>query len=183
MPRVVYQMQDPLRTAGRNLVIIVPAIEDIEAPTVTELNTGIEVQCAMNGIDWTGAITKNTTTGRDVICQSSETTKPAPQTLGTIQMQFWYDPQASGTGTDQGANLEALLDALAPDTKTFIFDRGGLPYSDAIAASQKGTCAYVQVNGDPVPTAVDTAQDNNYGFTVDLAILAIKTLNSTVATA
>lgn len=124
---------DGVFTAGRERVQFVPAVADMNNPTVEECTASgaVDISCYLIKGEWN--LTGEQATGTDErICSEQAGTVLGPTTYSMEQAQYVYDPQAEDAAEDNLA-----YDALKPGTKGFVVDRRGLKSGEDFAADQK----------------------------------------------
>ena len=123
-------VSDPpgILAAGKGSAWFVPAIADITAPTVAEIQAGVNISCELFelnvGFD-------QTSVGRVKYCSKEEVQSPGKTTRTIDRIRYEYDPQ-DPESTDYAAYAE-----LTPGTRGFLVDRRGLDAREVdVAADQ-----------------------------------------------
>lgn len=115
--------------AGRGGVWFVPAIADINAPTVAEITAGVNLSCALYGFNPGG---EQSSVNRWKYCYTETVQTPGRTSRTISEIQYDYDPQKPAEATGGYAYYASLV----PGTHGFIVDRRGLTRDVAIAAGQ-----------------------------------------------
>ena len=114
--------------AGRVGLWWVPAIANIEAPTVAELSAGTNITTAVFGF---GDGASQSTVARRKYGYAAEVRSLGRVTFEPPALEYDDDPQGTSIGTEY-----AYLDDLVEGAQGFIVHRRDLPNSDAFAAAQ-----------------------------------------------
>lgn len=137
-----------VQAEGNDAVWFVPAIANLTAPTVTEINAGINLSCYIKG---TFDINNEQGTGDDRRLCSKQTFQTLGRVTTSVQpITYVYDPQAP-TGDAENEAYETLTQG----TKGYLVRRRGLDAQDVdIAAAQKVTVVPIECgvqDEDPIP--------------------------------
>ncbi len=114
--------------AGMGSVYFVPAIADPAAPTVTEIDAGVPLSCALYG--WATSVDQPTSTSAKY-CDAQPRQRLGTAAYSAGPIVYDYDPQ----GTDVGGNY-AHYDALTPGLTGYMVDRRGIGSMEATAVGQ-----------------------------------------------
>lgn len=112
-------------TAGNTVVGVAPAIANIRAPKLTELDASTYIQCAIESF---GSATNVSRGSRKMLCDTVATEKVNSRT-------YTMEPLTIMVGDLQEAN--ALLDKLVLDSTHYYWVRPGLDHKQPLAAQQK----------------------------------------------
>lgn len=120
---------DGIDTRGRAALWAVPAIADLNAPTVAELSAGFPIHCAI--YNWSPQGDQAATEDNRYCTRNSTESQGRVKT--TIEpLVYVYDPQ----NPDDATGPYAHYGKLAEGSKWFLVDRRGLDYEDDLAAAQ-----------------------------------------------
>lgn len=138
---------------GNIAVGVAPAVVDINAPTLAELNTGIGLDCSITTFNGTSSTNSQTV---DWLCDPASEQLPG-STTHTID-----DLLIKATGQSDSD----LVDGLSIGDTVYVWRRDGLDHSDALAAGQ-----FVWV-WEAVITSIDPAEANNtfIGITAHITV-------------
>ncbi|GMA26200.1 hypothetical protein GCM10025864_39590 [Luteimicrobium album] len=119
---------------GNTRVLLVPAIADETAPTVTELTGAgvVDISCYLT-VDGLAATLDEAQISIDLLC--SRVTRQEP---GRVTPSLTFTG-VDNTNTDYEDDFNELVDALTYLSIWYVVIRRGLPFEDAIAAGQKVT--------------------------------------------
>ncbi|MDK9627014.1 hypothetical protein [Propionibacterium freudenreichii] len=160
---------DDTMTSGNTVVNFMPAVKDIEKPTLEEWNAGFMVQCAIEGYK---ASTDAKTQERKKLCDRVATQSVGSRTYNLDNMTIVSDdPQAD-------APLPAIL---INDATIFVGVRPGLDHTDPAAGGQKvwiDKATIVAVD----PAEINTDDGNAFGWVIQFAVKA-RSYKATIATA
>jgi len=148
----------PIKQAGKVLLVWCPTVADITAPTVAEIEAGVEFQCATDTFDTSGAITKQSNSAREILCDVAAVAEESPEQLGTLELHVFVDPQAYASN--------AFLQAMQADAEGYLIHREGIDYGTGVAAAQVVHVYEGQVSGDPIPDSATLDDDNSFGAVV-----------------
>lgn len=113
---------------GNGAVWFVPAIADVNAPTVTELNAGWNISCAVDGFSPGG----DQGTSTDIrYCSTQQFEIPGRQTVTIDAIAYVYDPQEP-----DNVEMYEYYTELTPGRKGYMVNRLGLPFDTPAAAGQ-----------------------------------------------
>ena len=140
---------------GNIAVGVAPAIVDINDPTLTELGTGIGLDCSITTMNGTSSTDSSSI---DWLCD------PASEQLPGSTTHSMDDLVIKGTG--QGDT--ELITGLSVGDIVYIWRRDGLPHADALAAAQMVWVWKVII------TSIDPLEANNtfVGITAHITVLA-----------
>lgn len=114
--------------AGNGALWFVPAIADINAPTVTEIEAGVNLSCALYSF---GITVEQASTDRTRYCYREAVQRPGRVTRTIDRIRYDYDPQ-NPDSAEYGYYTE-----LTPGRHGFIVDRRGLDArTELLAAGQ-----------------------------------------------
>lgn len=130
---------DGIDAAGRSSVVWVPAIADLTAPTVAEINAGTHLSCAVDAFPVSLDVPTAT---RMKYCYKQPVQTPGKPSFSVGPLVFDADPQGIDT-TGAYAHQEVLVTG----AKGYLLDRRGLDFDVAYAAGQKGTIYPATVSG------------------------------------
>lgn len=135
-------------------VWLVPSIANIAAPTVAEINAGVDVTCFLtkDGLNPGGSTNK--------VDQGSLCSHVDGETIGTVK----YDMTLKGYRDAAGDTFWDLVDWAEA---TSVVVRRGVAFATAVAAAQKVE-VYKGQTGEPVPMA--SAANANQTFEVSVAV-------------
>lgn len=138
------------------LTVLTTKPADVEAPTATELNAGIDASCLVFADDYTWTATNSERVGERAICEGSASESPG---IGNYDLGItawrWYDPE---TG-EIDATADELFAALKEKgTVVWVYERrSGKRYSEDWAAADE-----IHLGGE---VTTDTPQaTSNTGF-------------------
>lgn len=152
---VTYPMPlDPpgIDAAGKGGLYFVPAIEDITAPTVAELNAGINLSCLVYGWNPNGSQGK---VQRVRYCYTNSAESLGRVTYAPDAIEYDYDPQKVDESTGDYAHVAKL----APGTKGYIVDRRGLAPTAEFVADQVLEIIMPVELGEQMPMVIDAKQE------------------------
>ena len=140
-------------TRGNVAVRLAPAIADINAPKVTELSTGMSIECSITDFVASSSVNSESV---DWLCNPVSETLPGSTEHSIEDVMIKVNGQ-----TD-----DALYTQLAPGDVTYIWRRDGMPHDTAVAAGQYVWVWRVQCTGvDPMDASNAYAAINAH-FTV-----------------
>ena len=148
---VTYPMPlDPpgIDAAGKGGLYFVPAIAKITAPTVAELNAGVNLSCLVYGWNPNGSQGK---VERVRYCYTNSAESLGRVTYAPDAIEYDYDPQKASESTGDYAHVAKL----APGTKGYIVDRRGLAPSVAFASTQTLEIVMPVELGEQMPMVID----------------------------
>ena len=148
---VTYPMPlDPpgIDAAGKGGLYFVPAIANIEAPTVEELNAGINLSCLLYGWNPNGSQGK---VERTRYCYVNTAESLGRVTYAPDALEYDYDPQAVSETTGDYAHVAKM----APSTKGFVVDRRGLAPTEAFVSGQVLEIVMPVELGEQMPMVID----------------------------
>lgn len=158
-------------TAGRVKTWFVPSIEDPTAPTIAEIQAGVEITCALYSLNET-LDQPTTTRAKRCYTQPSQALGRASYSLDPIE--YDYDPQAPESADYAYAELE-------PGQTGFIVDRLGLDKEDALASGQIVKLIHAEL-GNRADVAIDPTSTDPQKFRVT-QVVAVKQVYRDVAIA
>lgn len=138
--------------AGKGGLYFVPAIEDITAPTVAELDAGINLSCLVYGWNPNGSQGK---VERVRYCYTNSAESLGRVTYAPDAIEYDYDPQ--GVADEPGDY--AHVAQLAPGTKGFIVDRRGLAPTTEFKVDQVLEIIMPVELGEQMPMVIDAKQE------------------------
>ncbi len=143
---------------GNVAVGVAPAVVDIEAPSLLELNAGIGLDCSITTMNGTSSTDSESI---DWLCD------PASEQLPGSTTHEMDDLVIKGTGQAD----EDLIAGLSVGDTVYIWRRDGLAHDTALAASQKVWVWKVVI------TSIDPLEANNtfVGITAHITVLARST--------
>lgn len=118
---------------GRIKTAIVPAIADIYAPTLDELNAGVDISCAITLGGFTFSPSQATITDQRE-CTDQDFDRPGRKSTGDKSIQI-----IDNTNTEYEQEWNYAVTSLEEGTAGFIVRRRGLPASTPWADGQKVT--------------------------------------------
>lgn len=134
--------------AGKGGLYFVPTIADVNAPTVAELNAGINLSCLVYSWNPNGSQSK---VERTRYCYTSTAESLGRTTYAPDAIEYDYDPQKVNESTGEYAHVAKL----APGTKGFLVDRRGLRPTEPFAASQVLEIVMPVELGEQMPIVID----------------------------
>lgn len=134
--------------AGKGGLYFVPAIANVEAPTVEELNKGVNLSCMVYGWNPNGTQSK---VERTRYCYVNAAESNGRVTYAPDAIEYDYDPQKVKEATGDYAHVAKL----APGTKGFIVDRRGLAPTVPFAATQILEIVMPVELGEQMPMQID----------------------------
>lgn len=136
---------------GNGAVWFVPAIADIDAPKIAELNAGINLSCAISGFAPTseqGVVNKTRYCSRGTFEVPGTVTNTGPT------LEYVYDPQ------DPESDEYEWFATLAQGTVGYLVNRLGLDFEANPAAGQYVN-VYPTQAGVQVPVPIDPTADGD----------------------
>lgn len=148
---------DAALTAGNTLIGDAPAIADIDAPKLTELQASTMIQCATEAFGSGTTVNKRT---RKMICDKvgTETVGSRTYTMETLTIMY---------GDPQDAN--AFVDSLVLDSTHFFWTRPGLDDSVALAAAQKVLVIKAKIDSVDLRT-ISNADGDEFAVVVNVSV-------------
>lgn len=129
MSAPAFEFPDGIDAGGKGTVQFVPAIADVSAPTLAEINAGFPMQCAIYAWNMTG----EQATRQELRYCSTQAIESLGQTQITIDpVEYVYDPQ----NPEETTGPYAHYGKLAEGTTWFVVDRRGLDQDEPFAAGQ-----------------------------------------------
>lgn len=174
---------------GRIKTAIVPAIADIYAPTLAELEAGVDISCAITLGGFTFSPSQATITDQRE-CTDQDFDRPGRKSTGDKSIQI-----IDNTNTEYEKDWNYAVTSLEEGTAGFIVRRRGLPASTPWANGQKVTVIpFVAGEKQAVAQDENTVQRSTVPFFVTGAwtvdggviggnIVAVKSIALTPATA
>jgi hypothetical protein len=151
---------------GKTKIVVVPAIADVSAPTLVELNA-------------VGAIDLSTYTAKDGL-----NTNPSQNMVDSASLADTFNAQVVGTwGIGLTLNLfrddtdDEAWDSIVYDTDAFLVVRRGVPQATAWANGQDVEVYPIEMH-EPVPQP--SASDTQVRFTAALAVTGTPNLKAVV---
>ena len=143
---------------GNVAVGVAPAVADLEAPSLTELDAGIGLDCSITTMNGTSSTDSESI---DWLCD------PASEQLPGSTTHSVDDLVIKATGQED----EDLVNGLQVGDVVYIWRRDGLAHDTALAASQKVWVWKVII------TSIDPLEANNtfVGITAHVTVLARST--------
>lgn len=140
---------------GNISVGVAPAVEDINAPVLTELDTGVGLDCAITTMNGTSS---TDTEAIDWLCD------PASEQIPGSTTHEMDDLVIKGSGQAD----EDLITGLSVGDTVYIWRRDGIAHDTALAAAQKVWVWKVVI------TSIDPLEANNtfVGITAHITVLA-----------
>lgn len=119
---------------GHVLVKIVPAVADLEAPTLTELNAAgaVDISCYLTSDGYNPSVDEQVATD-ERLC-SIQTFEQPGRVSNSLDLTYIDNTNSPNEATDNKAK-----ETLVPGSTHVLMVRRGLPYEDALAAGQKVT--------------------------------------------
>ena len=119
---------------GNVLVKIVPAVADLDAPTLVEANAAgaVDISCYLTSDGYAPSVDEQVTTD-ERLC-SKQTFEQPGRVTNTLDLTYIDNTNAPNEATDNQAK-----ETLIPGSQHVLLVRRGLPYEDALAAGQKVT--------------------------------------------
>lgn len=158
-----------MATAGMSTIGVTPAIANIEAPTLAELNGGIVFQCATEAF---GLGISAGTVSRKKLCDVVAKKRRGETEYDDITLTFTLD-------APQGAE-QKLLDAFEMGATVFLYHRPGMTHTEPFAAAQKVMVIEAIVNTRTL-AEITTENGEEYQATVTLMPQSATDLFGTVA--
>lgn len=138
-----------INAAGNGSIWFVPALADPAAPTVAEINAGVNLSCALYGFNPTLTYAAAGGGSRRKYCAESTSQEFGEEQRGIDQIEYDYNPQ------ELDADGYTYYSVLAPETTGFVIDRRGLKAkTEAVEAAQLVDVHPVRLKGR-VRTAID----------------------------
>lgn len=154
------------KTAGKLKVVVAPAVADVKAPKITEIEAGIEIECALDTFEPSTDVSKQT---RRKLCDTE-----ARETVGTRTRQL-----ANFEFTGEKEKETKLLELMAEDKTVFIIARPYQNYDEAFAAQDKVWVHKCTVDAlDPAP--INAEEGNEFAWIAQLSVQA-RELNAVIA--
>ena len=144
--------------AGNALVgIAVGWQDDINAPSLADLNAGHKVDCAIESL--AGGANTSTTT-RQKLCNAVAVERPGRTTYTLENLEIvMEDPQEA----------DAFLDSLETGVKVTIFARPGVEHTEALASGDRLWVWHATITSD-VPAALDTTEGAEFRLVLSFAV-------------
>jgi hypothetical protein len=119
---------------GNQKVLLVPAIADLEAPTVTELTAAgvVDVSCYLTGDGFTPSLSEQVITD-ERLCSKQTFEQPGRSQYG-LEVVYIDNTNAPNAATDNKAK-----ETLEPGTAQYLVVRRGKDFESAIATGDKVT--------------------------------------------
>lgn len=119
---------------GNVLVKILPAVADLDAPTLAEVNAAgaVDISCYLTSDGYAPSVDEQVTTD-ERLCSKQVFEQPGRVT-NSLDLTYIDNTNAPNEATDNEAK-----ETLIPGSTHVLLVRRGLPYEDAIAAGQKVT--------------------------------------------
>lgn len=175
---ITYPMPlDPpgIDAAGKGGLYFVPAIADIEAPTVAELNAGINLSCLIYGWNPNGSQGK---VERVRYCYTNSAESLGRVTYAPDALEYDYDPQTVGEATGDYAHVAKM----APGTKGFIVDRRGVSPSEEFKAAQVLEIVMPVELGEQMPMVIDAkVEGEKLRYQQSVAVVGLVARRVTIA--
>lgn len=121
---------DGVPADGNLKVLWVPAIDDVEQPTVAELTASgvVDISCLLTADGFNRAVNE-TPINDQRLCHTQDGEAPG-RNSETLDLIYAFDPQSTDVA-DNGAYV-----TLKQGTKGYVVARYGMPWDDALAAAQ-----------------------------------------------
>ena len=149
---------DPAGTsiAGKLAVVVAPAVANIAAPKVSEINAGTKIECALESFSPGTNVTKQP---RRKLCDvvSSEKVGSRVRTLEPLRF------------TADSTSQAALLALFAEDATVFLIARPYVTHTTAVAASDKVWVFKCTVDALD-PAAITTTDGEEFDWIVQLSV-------------
>lgn len=148
---VTYPMpMDPpgIDAAGKGGLYFVPAIADVTAPKVEELNDGINLSCLVYSWNPNGSQNK---VERTRYCYTNTAESLGRTVYAPDALEYDYDPQKVKESTGPYVHVAKM----AKGTKGFLVDRRGLAPTEAFAAGQVIEAILPVELGEQMPMNID----------------------------
>lgn len=140
MPLTKYNV-DTLVSRGFVTLGVVDAIADINAPTLTEIDTGITYECATEAFENSSSVDAATI---DWLCDPVSESLPGNITHEIGDLKIKWDPQDS----------ELIDQTFTPGTTKYLWRRDGIAHDEAPTAGQLLWIWEVKITSvDPSPVA------------------------------
>jgi len=149
---------------GNVAVGVAPVIVDINAPTITELDAGIGLDCSITNMNGTSSTDSESI---DWLCD------PASEQIPGSTTHSMDDLLIKGTGQEDSD----LITALSVGDTVYVWRRDGLAHSDAVAAAQMVWIWKVII------TSIDPLEASNTFVGVTAHIMVVTRSTSAVAVA
>lgn len=119
---------------GNVLVKILPAVADLDAPTLLEANAAgaIDISCYLTSDGYAPSVDEQVATD-ERLC-SRQTYEQPGRVTNSLDLTYIDNTNAPNEATDNKAK-----ETLIPGSEHVLLVRRGLPYEDALAAGQKVT--------------------------------------------
>ena len=116
---------------GNKLVLVVPAIADVDAPTIAELTAAsvVDISCYLTGDGWSPS-KEQASIADERLCSTETFERPGRKTRG---LEVTY---IDNTNSPYEAEFNKAVDTLVEGTDHYIVTRRGLPYEQPLAAGQ-----------------------------------------------
>ena len=156
MPLVKYAPAAAL-TAGMTTIGDAPAIADIHAPKVTELNASTVFQCATEAFGSTTNVSKTT---RKMICDRTGTEKVGNRTYQLETLTVMY-------GNPQDANT--FIDTLLLDSVHYFWVRPGKDDTTEVAVGDKVQIVKASIDATDL-RPITTADGDEYAAVIQVSV-------------
>lgn len=161
---------DARLTAGNVVIGIAPAIADITAPTLAELNASTAIQCSTEAFGSTTSVTKNS---RKMLCDTVAKENVAKRQYGVDDLTIMVgDPQDAATTT--------FLGLFPLDTVKYLWIRPGKDDTVALDVADKVQVIAAKVDSVDLRT-VSNADGDEFAIVVKFSVQDRTQLFGTVA--
>lgn len=164
-------MAAPIRPAstkayGREKWAFVPAIANVTAPALTEVNaaSALDISCYLFADSGKPAQSTNRATKTRRVCDTVQYEQIGDTSVTGGELSYAVDPQASA-----GSDGKKALEKLAEGTTGFLVRRLGIAVATDFAAGQFVDVFPIEV-GPPMPTTVGDGEASEVGITQTFAV-------------
>lgn len=167
------------RAYGNDSWGFVPAVADINAPTLAELNaaTGFNLSCSLFGEQEGVTSTQEKVTLPRILCETETYEVNGSTTYAMSDLMISFDPQAAS-----GADGKKAWDTLDDNINGFLWRRQGVAATADLAADQFVDIIPVQL-GVKTPSKTSTGADGVYAFTQPASVTGAPGWNKAIVAA
>jgi len=165
------------RAYGNDAWGFVPAVADIDAPTVAELTAagGFNLSCSLFGEQEGMSTSTEKVTLPRILCETDQYEVNGSTTYTMADLMISFQPQAA-SGADGKKAWETLTDGISG----YLWRRQGVAATDDLAAAQFVDIIPVML-GTKTPTKTGTGADGVYAFTQPASITGKPSFNVAIA--
>lgn len=168
-----------VRAFGNDSWLWVPAIDDISAPVVTEIEAagGINISCNLFGEQEGFTATTEKVTLPRRLCETVTFETNGPTSYAAPDLMLSFDPQAAS-----GADGKKAWEAMDDNAIGFLVRRQGVAGTTVVETGDFVDVVPAQI-GVKVPSKTGTGADGVYAFTVSASITDTPAWNVAVVAA